>query len=130
MVRITTSTVTANAGNLLASYPGGTFAVRVLVSTTVTFPHGSTQVNQNAAVTAAVEQIVAVLIRSLTPAAGRRGRRRRCRRTRRHQAPASRPSRPQERGVGRPRASAGRRKDAARRRGRPPASPAPACRFR
>src|SRR5215211_8201079 len=46
MVRITTSTVTANAGNLLASYPGGIFAVRVLVSTTVTFPHGSSQVNE------------------------------------------------------------------------------------
>ena len=36
MVRMTTSTVTAKAGNVLASYPGGTFALRVLVSMTLT----------------------------------------------------------------------------------------------
>ena len=48
MVRMTTSTVTAKAGNLLASYPGGRFAFRVLVVMTLTFAHGLGHVNQNA----------------------------------------------------------------------------------
>src|SRR5215217_1180837 len=48
MVRMTTSTVTAKAGNLLASYPGGTFASGVLVATTLTVAHGFSHVNQNA----------------------------------------------------------------------------------
>ena len=49
MVRMTTSTVTAKAGNLLASYPGGTFAFRVLVAMTLTFAQGLSHVNQNTA---------------------------------------------------------------------------------
>ena len=40
MVRMTTSTVTAKAGNLLGSYPGGTFACRVLVAMTLTLGTG------------------------------------------------------------------------------------------
>ena len=42
------STVTAKAGNVLGSYPGGAFASRVLVAMTLTFAQGSSRVNQNA----------------------------------------------------------------------------------
>ena len=47
MVRMTMSTVTAKAGNLLASYPAGAFASGFLVAMTLTFTHGSSRVNQN-----------------------------------------------------------------------------------
>ena len=42
------STVTAKAGNLPGSYPGGTFASRVLVDMTLTLAQGLSRVNQNA----------------------------------------------------------------------------------
>jgi 8-hydroxy-5-deazaflavin:NADPH oxidoreductase len=56
MVRMTTSTVTANAGNLLGSYPGGTLVRWVLVAMTLTFAHGLSHVNQNAVQAAAARQ--------------------------------------------------------------------------
>ena len=47
IVRMTTSTVTAKAGNALGSYPGGGFAARVLVDMTFTLPRSSSHVNHN-----------------------------------------------------------------------------------
>src|SRR5215211_3397462 len=48
---MTTSTVTAKAGNWLGSYLGGTFAARVFVAMTPTVSHGFGHVNQNASCT-------------------------------------------------------------------------------